>query len=88
MDRAAYGARGSGERGAVGGVHVHRDEAEPHDGDYSVAERFRGIARVLLREDVDEGSREIGAIKEAVHETGEHRHSDLRCCRQRNCVQW
>lgn len=48
-------------------VHIHRDEAESDEWDHSVAQCLCWAARILLRQNMDEVSREVWMAEAALY---------------------
>lgn len=87
MAEAADSEGDVGELCAEHFVQLHRDEAESDEWDHSVAQCLCWAARILLRQNMDEISGEVGMAETALYEAGEYGHSDMRCRQLRHRLQ-
>lgn len=87
MDEAADDTSLVRELSAVDPLHFHSDEVEPHHGDHPFPQCLRRSPRVLLRQDLDQVSRQLWPSEAALHSPGEHRYTDLRRCLLRHRLQ-
>jgi hypothetical protein len=75
---AGDGSGAGGQRRPGGALLPHYAQAQPHRRDHPLAQRRRGAARLLPGPHLDGGAREVRRRLQALHQAGEHRHSDMR----------